>query len=123
MKEERKSIIADLEKSIKNGSAALSNVMLEILQKLLMESTNTYFQAYFERDFGEINRLLQEQRSLRKTLTNELRNYGDQSVVISAKLVQTYNVFNKLVQAEEQKRDFADQIILIEKRYEKARRV
>lgn len=123
MKEERKSIIADLEKSIKNGSAALSNVMLEILQKLLMESTNTYFQAYFERDFGEINRLLQEQRSLRKTLTNELRNYADQSIVLYTKLVQTYNIFNKLIQNEEQKKDFAENILLVEKRYEKAREV
>ena len=122
MREERK-FIAELEKSIKYGSEPMSNAVLGAFQKLLVESTNTYFQAYFEHDFGEINRLLQEQRSLRKTLTNELRSYADQSIVISAKLVQTYNVFNKLVQAEEQKREFADQIILIEKRYEKARKV
>ena len=52
-----------------------------------------------------------------------VRNYADQSIVISAKLVQRYNVFHKLLQAEEQKREFADQIILIEKRYVKARKV
>ena len=95
MREERK-FIAELEKSIKYGSEPMSNAVLGAFQKLLVESTNTYFQAYFEHDFGEINRLLQEQRSLRKILTNELRNYADQSIVISAKLVQTYNVFHKL---------------------------
>lgn len=78
--------------------------MQDTFEKLLAESTNTYFQAYFDHDFGEINRLLQEQRSLRKTLTNELRNYADQSIVLYTKLVQTYNIFNKLIQNEEQKR-------------------
>ena len=62
MREERK-FIAELEKSIKYGSEPMSNAVLGAFQKLLVESTNTYFQAYFEHDFGEINRLLQEQLS------------------------------------------------------------
>ena len=56
----RKSI--ELEKSIKYGSEPMSNAVLGAFQKLLAESTNTYFQAYFEHDFGEINRLLQVRR-------------------------------------------------------------
>ncbi len=123
MKEERKAVAAEIEKLVKNGSTAISNSIADALQKLLVESTNEYFQAYFERNFREIDRLLREQRSLRKILTNELRNYADQSIVISAKLVQTYNVFNKLAQNEEQKRDFAEHVLFVEKRYEKAREV
>lgn len=123
MRGKEDTFIADLEKSVKNGSAAISNSVLDIFQKLLMESTNTYFQAYFERDFGEINQILQEQRSLRKTLTNEMRNYPDQSIVVYAKLVQTYNIFSKLVQNEEQRKDFAENISFVERRYERAREV
>lgn len=60
---------------------------------------------------------------MRKILTNEIRNYADQSIIQYTKMVQTYNIFNKLVQSQERRASFAENISLVEKRYGKAREV
>lgn len=123
MEEKRELLIEELEKRVKKGSTSLNNGTLDALQKLMIESVSTYLQSYLEHDLSEVNRLLREQRRLRKTLTNEIRNYADQSIILYTKLVQTYNIFNKLVQSQERRDNFAENISIIEKRYSRAREV
>lgn len=115
--------IAELEKAIKNNCTVVSDELLETFQRLLTESTNIYFQAYFENNFEDLEQLLQEQRSLRRILTNEIRKYSNQSIVLYTKMVQTYNIFNKLVQNAEKKSDFAERVALVEKRFNNAKAV
>lgn len=123
MNERESFFVVEIERAIKNSHFTLSNGALETFQKFLTESTNTYFQAYSDSNFEKLEQLLREQRSLRKTLTNELRNYSDQSIVLYTKMVQTYNIFNKLAQSAENRSDFKEKITLAERRFRDARSV
>ncbi len=121
--EEYNRLISELEKSIKNSGNMISEVNAEAFRNLLAESTNVYIQAYCERDYESVEKLLREQRKLRKVLTRELREYTDQAAVICSKMVQTYNIFNKLMRDNTERRNFAADISSIEKRYAHTREV
>lgn len=121
--EEYNRLISELEKSIKNSGNMISEVNAEVFRNLLAESTNVYIQAYCERDYESVEKLLREQRKLRKVLTRELRDYTDQAAVICSKMVQTYNIFNKLMRDNTERRNFAADISSIEKRFAHTREV
>ena len=88
---------------------------LEQIHNYVVEMTELYLQSYEKRDLNTIRNLLDEQRHMRKELTKELRECEYQAIVISGKLVQTYNIFNKLLQYETQSFDFEHDMKIIER--------
>ena len=70
----------------------------DFLEENLLVIADLYLQAYQKKDYESLHKMLKEQRKLRKELTQKLRSCNDQTLIIACKFLQTYNIFNKLVQ-------------------------
>ena len=68
----------------------------DFLEENLLVIADLYLQAYQKKDYETLHKMLKEQRKLRKELTQKLRSCNDQTLIIAC--LQTYNIFNKLVQ-------------------------
>ena len=89
--------------------APISKPEVQDFEDLLATSTD----AYENNNLDQLKVLLNSQRSIRKELTVQLRNYPDQRAILSAKLVQTYNIFNKILQSASDKRELKNQVEII----------
>ena len=70
----------------------------DLFQDLLISISDSYLEAYEGNNLEKMKQLLEEQRILRKQLTKELSKSTNQILIISAKIVDQYNVFNKIYQ-------------------------
>ena len=93
--------------------ASISKPEVQDFEDLLATSTDAYLDAYENNNLDQLKVLLNSQRSIRKELTVQLRNYPDQRAILSAKLVQTYNIFNKILQSASDKRELKNQVEII----------
>ena len=93
--------------------APISKPEVQDFEDLLATSTDAYLDAYENNNLDQLKVLLNSQRSIRKELTVQLRNYPDQRAILSAKLVQTYNIFNKILQSASDKRELKNQVEII----------
>lgn len=121
----KKFFVEELKKIVKRVNESLVNESLvhESFQEIMMTITDSYLQAYQNKDFETMNQMLYEQRKLRKELTIELRNCQVQSIISAGKVVQTYNIFNKIAQIENEKKSFGQEMDIIIQSYRHAREV
>ena len=70
-----------------------------------------------------LKELLDDQHNLRREFTKIIRDYPDQLISISSKLVQTYNIFNKILQLENHKLSREDYLNTITKTYSRAEEI
>lgn len=117
--------VEDLKKIVKCVNESLTNVtsVNESFQEIMMTITDSYLQAYQNKDFATMNQMLHEQRKLRKELTVELRKCQVQSIISAGKVVQTYNIFNKISQIENEKKSFGQEMDIVIQSYRHAREV
>lgn len=82
-----------------NGNGVVADRGVEdLFQDLLISISDSYLEAYERNNLEKMKRLLEEQRKLRKQLTRELNKSASQVLIISAKIVDQYNIFNKIYQ-------------------------
>lgn len=68
------------------------------IEDLLISISDSYLMAYEENNLEKMKQLLEEQRKLRIEMTKELNKSADQILLLSAKIVDQYNIFNKIYQ-------------------------
>jgi len=93
----------------------------DFLEEELFIITDSYLQAYQKNDYKALHQMLKEQRKLRKELTKKLRTCYDQTMIIASKFLQTYNIFNKLVQEENYKQTFKLEMDFIKQTHNKTK--
>ena len=82
-----------------NGKGAVADRGVEdLFQDLLISISDSYLMAYEENNLEKMKQLLEEQRKLRIEMTKELNKSADQILLLSAKIVDQYNIFNKIYQ-------------------------
>lgn len=89
-------------------------------EELLAASTDAYLDAYENNHLDHLKELLNNQRRLRRLLTAKLRDYPDQVAIVSSKFVQTYNIFNKILQLNMDRHNLESQMAIIIKSYSRA---
>lgn len=100
-----------------------SKDILERCKEVLDYSTDSYFAAYERNDWNRMQELLESERELRKTLTKKLNEFPSETAVMASKIVQTYNIFNKIFQIELEKETIKHEIRFIEQQYKYARKI
>lgn len=113
----------ELRKVVKCVNEQEKSFVNDCFQEFLMEITDSYLQAYHNKDFDMMNQMLCEQRKLRRELTTELRKCSVQSIISASKVVQTYNIFNKIAQGENEKKNFGKEMDIIMKSHGHAKEV
>lgn len=113
----------ELNEFVRNINKSPDAVSKESVQELLMIFTDEYLCAYQEKNYEFIREMLREQRNFRKELTAALRKYSDQTIIVASKMVQTYNIFNKILIEESERRNFVDEMNLVMQSYSHAKEV
>ena len=111
--EEYKLYITALKKKEANGE--VEPVMIEQFRELLAEQFDMYYQAWLEHNVELLEKILYDQKFLRKSFSDELKNIPDQIEIMAGQFVQTYNIFNKIYQNEAARKNISDDIRGIEK--------
>lgn len=111
--EEYKLYITALKK--KESSGEIEPVMIEQFRELLAEQFDMYYQAWIEHNVELLEKILYDQKYLRKSFSDELKNIPDQIEIMAGQFVQTYNIFNKIYQNEAARKNISDDIRGIEK--------
>ena len=106
------SYVAELKASVEKNTSCISGELIEYAENLLEMTSDAYLEAYENRNLNRMGELLNSQRKLRKEVTCALRESQNQLLVISAKLVQNYNMFNKILQIENERRNMKNQLRL-----------
>lgn len=104
------SYVAELKASVEKNTSCISGELIEYAENLLEMTSDAYLEAYENRNLNRMGELLNSQRKLRKEVTCALRESQNQLLVISAKLVQNYNMFNKILQIENERRNMKNQL-------------
>ena len=111
--EEYKLYITALKK--KESTGKIEPVIIEQFRELLAEQFDMYYQAWIEHNVELLEKILYDQKYLRKAFSDELKNIPDQIEIMAGQFVQTYNIFNKIYQNESARKDISDDIRCIEK--------
>ena len=93
--------IAELKECVNqnNRNKVVVDVAIEdLFRDLLISISDSYLMAYEENNLEKMKQLLEEQRKLRIEMTKELNKSADQILLLSAKIVDQYNIFNKIYQ-------------------------
>lgn len=114
---------AELKDCIHKGNANVSEQTIEEFTELLEISVDFCLEAYERHDLKSLSIFLEEQRTLRRNLTEELRNSSEQLLILSSKIVQNYNTFNKLLRDAYDARGFEEEMELIEQGYRYVRSI
>lgn len=115
--------VDELKKCIRGGVSSTSLPVVEAFQDYLIANTDSYLQAYQKNDFEALQKMLECQRKVRNELTIELRGCQYQAIVISSKLVQTYNIFNKIIHTENEKKHFEKNMDMVEQTHKNVKQV
>lgn len=111
--EEYKLYITALKK--KESTGKIEPVIIEQFRELIAEQFDMYYQAWIEHNVELLEKILYDQKYLRKAFSDELKNIPDQIEIMAGQFVQTYNIFNKIYQNESAGKDISDDIRCIEK--------
>lgn len=95
---------------------------LEDLKETLASVTDSCLVAYEKSDWDRMSEVLNIQQELRRELTIELKS-ASEVYVVSSKIVQTYNIFNKILQLETEKKNIEYKVRFIEQKYKYARKI
>ena len=95
--EEYKLYITALKKKEANGE--VEPVMIEQFKELLAEQFDMYYQAWLEHNVELLEKILYDQKFLRKSFSDELKNIPDQIEIMAGQFVQTYNIFKILIRS------------------------
>ena len=93
---------------------------IQQLEEFLAGSTDDFLSAYESNDLNQLKEILDSQRFIRRIFTQELRKNHNPITIILSKFVQTYNIFNKILQLNSEKKDFESQMVVVTKSYSKA---
>ena len=116
--------IDQLETSLRlSNKQCIQEEIIDIFEELLTASTDAYLEAYENHNLTRLKELLDDQHNLRREFTKIIRDYPDQLISISSKLVQTYNIFNKILQLENHKLSREDYLNTITKTYSRAEEI
>lgn len=99
----------------KESTGKVESVIIEQFRELLAEQFDMYYQAWLEHNVELLEKILYEQKYLRKVFSDELKNIPDQMEIMVGQFVQTYNIFNKIYQNETARKDISKDIRCIEK--------
>ena len=99
----------------KGANDKIEPVIIEQFRELLAEQFDMYYQAWIEHNVELLEKILYDQKYLRKSFSDELKNIPDQIEIMAGQFVQTYNIFNKIYQNEAAKKSISDDIRGIEK--------
>lgn len=111
--------IAEWKACINENRTNVSEELVDQFNEFMVSVTDSYLAAYENKDLERINELLKGQRKLRREITKMLQQSQDQLLIISGKIVQSYNLFNKLYQAEREKSELNKQLYGVLKAYPK----
>ncbi|MFR4046772.1 MAG: MarR family transcriptional regulator [Blautia sp.] len=95
----------------------------DAFQDLLISISDAYLEAFERKNLEKMKQLLEEQRNLRKEITKELNRSQNQILIISAKIVDQYNIFNKIYQNLIVDKEIKVDAEFIELRYKNARNI
>lgn len=110
--------ITMLDNVIKNSSDEISVEDRIQMKDEIMSITNSFMQSYLERDYEILDDLLRDHRKIRNTVTKFLRQEENDHINNSlAQYVQTFNIFNKLAQAQIDEMSFENEMEMIEDNY------
>lgn len=99
----------------KEQADKIEPAITEQFQELLTEQFDIYYQSFSEHNVELLERILAQQKHLRKAFSDELKKRPNQIEIMAGQFVQTYNIFNKIYQMETAKRTVSDDIKRIEK--------
>lgn len=120
---EGQEFVLELKKHLENSRYMIAASTLEAFRDFVSATVDSLLNSFINKDMAMMEQTLKEQRMLRKMITEELRRYQDEVVVISSKYVQTYNLMKKLAQNERRKRNIAETMKPIEQAYSYAKQV
>lgn len=115
--------VAELKKHLENPEHRIAARTVEAFQGFVAETVDSFLNSLINKDMVAVEQMLKKQRKIRKLITEELRRYPDEAVIISSKYVQTYNLMNKMLQNERRKRNIAVTMKLIEQSYVHTKKV
>ena len=91
--------IAELKECVNQNNrnkVVVDGAIEDLFRDLLISISDSYLMAYEENNLEKMKQLLEEQRKLRIEMTKELNKSADQILLLSAKIVDQYNIFNKI---------------------------
>lgn len=122
MKQEQVFVV-ELKKHLEDPGHMIPMHAMDTFRGFVAETVDSLLDAFVNKDMILVEQMLKDQRKLRKMITEELRGYSDEAVVVSSKYIQTYNLINKMVQNEKRRNRIGDNMCMIEQSYSDTRKV
>lgn len=123
--EEIEYYISELKKYIdQNKKEVIANKTVEdSFQDFLSSITDSYLQAFEERDLVKMKQLLEDQHDLRNKITKLLKKSENQTIITLTKIVDQYNIFNKIHQSLVENESTRVAVKYIEHKYKDTRSI
>lgn len=106
----------------KSGQTAVSQEEIDAFQELLTVQISEYLQSYLDKDYEGLSLQLTRQRKLRKSFTKILKECRQVSV-LAGQFVQTFNIFNKLLQNQNNRSSFSEEMQTILRAHKRSKEV